>query len=57
MWLFYYRNFERNYDALKSNSPWILLNKYKSFNENETESKIKNPTQSFTETKLVLQLI
>ena len=26
MWLFYYFNFERNYDNLKSKGPCILLN-------------------------------
>ena len=34
VWLFYYFNFERNYDVLKSKSPCFLL-----FNENDTESK------------------
>ena len=57
VWLFYYFNFERNYDVLKSKSPCILLNKNVSFNKNETESKIENPTHSFWETNLVLQLI
>ena len=33
-------------------SPCILLNKNKSFNKNETESKMENPTHSFTETNL-----
>ena len=44
VWLFYYFNFERNYDVLKSKSPCILLNKNINFNENETEWKIANPT-------------
>ena len=57
MWLFYYFNFERNYDVLMSKSPCIFLNKNISFNENETESKMGNPTHSFRETNLVLQLI
>ena len=57
MWLFYYFNFERNYDVLKSKSPCILLNKNINFNKNKTESKMENPTHSFTETNLVLQLI
>ena len=39
--LFY---FWKSYDVLKSNSPWILLNKYIKFNKNETESKMENPT-------------
>ena len=45
-------------------SPFILLSKNitffkrkKNFKENETESKIENPTRSFRETNLVLQLI
>ena len=57
MWLFYYFNFERNYDVLKSKSPCILLNKNINFNKNKTESKMENPTHSFRETNLVLQLI
>ena len=57
VWLFYYFNFERNYDVLKSKSPCILLKKNKNFNKNETESKMENPTHSFRETNLVLQLI
>ena len=54
VWLFYYFNFERNYDALKLKSPCILLNKNMYFNENEMESKMENPTLSFRETNLVL---
>ena len=50
-------NFEKNYDDLKSKSPCILLNKNINFNKNETESKMENPTHSFRETNLVLQLI
>ena len=57
MWLFYYFNFERNYDALKSKSTCILLNKNIIFNENETESNIENPTQSFRVTNIVFKLI
>ena len=49
-------NFGRNYDVLRSKSPYILLNKNINFNENETESKIENPIRSFRETHLVLQL-
>ena len=56
MWLFYYFNFERNYDVLKSKSPCILLNKNINFNKNETELKIGNPTHNFREKNLVLQL-
>ena len=57
MWLFYYFNFERNYDVLKSKSPCILLNKNINFSKNETESKMENPTHSFREANLVLQFI
>ena len=46
VWLFYYFNFERNYDVLKSKSPCILLNKNINFNKNETDSKMENPTHS-----------
>ena len=56
MWLFFYVNFERSYDILKAKSPCILLNKNKNFNKNEMESKMENPTYSFRETILVLQL-
>ena len=56
-WLFYYFNFERRYDVLKSKSPCILLNKNINFNKNEKELKMENPTPSFRETNLVLQLI
>ena len=52
-----YFNFERSYDVLKSKSPCILLNKNINFNKYETELKMGNPTQSFRETSLVLQLI
>ena len=31
------------FDVLKSKSPYLLLNKNKSFNKNETESNIKSP--------------
>ena len=50
MWLFYYFNFERNYDVLK-------LNKNINFNKNETESKMEYPTDSFRETNPVIQVI
>ena len=40
MWLFYYFNFERNYDVLKSKNPCILWNKNINFNKNQKESKI-----------------
>ena len=57
VWLFYYFNFEKNYDVLSSESQCILLNKNKKFNKNETVSKLENRTGSFREAKLVLQLI
>ena len=57
MWLFYYFNCERNYDVLRSNNLRILLNKNIDFNKTGKESKIENPTHSFRETNLVLQLI
>ena len=47
MWLFYYFNFERNYDVLKKKNPAMSLKKYKY----ETESKKENLTQYFRETK------
>ena len=34
-----------------------FLNKDMNFNKNERDSKIENPTHSFTETRFVLQLI
>ena len=43
VWRFYYFNFERNYDVLKSKSQYFLLTK----NKNETQSKMENPTHSF----------
>ena len=45
MWLFYYFDFERNYDVLKSKSPCFLLNKKLNFNKNQTESKLEHPMQ------------
>ena len=50
MWLFYYLDFERNYDVLKSNNPCILLNKNINFNKNETELKMENPTHRIEDT-------
>ena len=49
MWLFYF-NFGRNYDALKSKNPCILLNKNINFNKNETELKMENLTVSQRQT-------
>ena len=57
MLLFYYFNFERGYDVLKSKNLCILLNKNKNFDKNVLESKMENPTHSFREANLVLQLI
>ena len=56
--LFYYFNFERSYDVLKSQSPCILLNKNMNFNKNESESEVESPThRDIIEKNLVLQLI
>ena len=41
MWCFYYFNFERNYDVLKSKRLCILLNKNINFNKNETEWRME----------------
>ena len=49
--------FRKRYDVLKWKSSWILLNKIMNFSQNGTEFKMENPTHSFRETKLVLQLI
>ena len=57
MWLFYYFNFDKSYDVLKSKTPCIVLSKNIKINKDETESKKENPTHSFTETNFVLQLI
>ena len=53
--LFYYFNFKRNYVS-KSKSSSFLLNDNINFNKNETESKMENPTHTFWEMNLVLQL-
>ena len=47
MFIFYYINFERNYDALKSKSSSTLLNENINFNKKETESKLE--TESHTQ--------
>ena len=39
--LFYYFDFERNYDVLMSKNPCILLNKNMNFNLNAMESKME----------------
>ena len=43
MWLFYYFKFERNYDALKSKSPCILLNKNMNLIKTKRNLKWKTP--------------
>ena len=58
MRLFYYFNFERNYDVLSQRvhaKCWTKMFKlFLSFNKSGTEPKMENPTYSFTETNLVL---
>ena len=49
MRVFYYFNFQRDYDVLKTKSPCILLNKIINFNKNKTELKMENPTHIFRE--------
>ena len=51
-WLFYYFNFERNYDVFKLKSPCFLLKKNINFNKNERESNMKNPTFTFRDMNL-----
>ena len=46
-----------NYNFLKSERTCILLNKNINFNKSETDSKMENPTHTFRETKLALQVI
>ena len=50
-------SFERNYNVLKSKNSCILLNKNITFNKNETELKMENPTHSFRDMNLVVQPI
>ena len=57
MWLFDCFNFERTYDVLKSKNPSILLNENTNFSKNKTESKMENPTHSFREMNLMVQII
>ena len=56
MWLYYFY-FEMSYNSLKSKNPGFLLNKNINFNENENKSKMENPTHSFREMNLLLQLL
>ena len=55
VWLFYDFHYERNCDVLKSKSPYILLKKSIKTNENKTESRMENPTNTFRETCLIIQ--
>ena len=55
MWFFYYYNFERNYDVLKSKSGYFQLDKNINFNKNEAELKIENPTHKFRDPNIVIQ--
>ena len=57
VWLFHHFNFKRNYDLLRSKSPFIVLNKNINFYKNKTESKMGNPTHSFRKTQVVVPLI
>ena len=49
--LFYYFNFERNYDVLKLKSLCILLNKDINFNKNKTETIFERQTLCFSSNK------
>ena len=44
---FYYFYFERDFDSLKSRSPYFLLTKNINFNKNKIELKMPNPTQFY----------
>ena len=57
VWLFHYFYFERNDNALKLKILCFLLIKNVNSNKNETESKMENPTHSFREMNLMLQLV
>ena len=48
MWLFYNFNFERNYDVLKSKSPYISLNKNINFKDTHREKVLLNKTPALT---------
>ena len=47
MWPFYYFSSQRDYDILKSKSPYVLLYKNYTFSKNETEPKMENPRTFF----------
>ena len=53
MWLFYYFNFERNHDVLKSKSSSFFMNRNINFNRNETESKMEKPTHTLLERRIL----
>ena len=55
VWLFYYFDFERNHDVLKSMSPCFLLKKSMNFLKNKTELKKQNTTHIFREANLLHQ--
>ena len=55
--LFYHFNFERNYDVLKWNSSYFLLNENINFPKNQTESKMENPKHVSREMNLELQIV
>ena len=58
VWLFYYFNFERNYDNLKTKRPCILLKKNINFKIiTKWNRKLKIPLTFFREMNLVLQLM
>ena len=52
VWLFYYFNFERKFEVLKSKSAYFLLNKKLNVNKNEAESKMENSTLTFLHSRL-----
>ena len=54
--LFYYFYFKRNYDILKSKSPWFLLNKNITFKKTRRNRNLENPAHNFREVNLVLLL-
>ena len=57
MWPFYYFSSQRDYDILKSKSPYVLLYKNYTFSKNETEPKMEKPTHVFRETNFKKQRI
>ena len=57
MLLFYYFNFEKNNDILKSKGPYFSFNKNINFKKNKTESKVESPKHTIREMNLMFQLI